>query len=124
MNKEYGDWIIEITATNVNNKLSYTKQFTIHVASASETEETPASRVSMMYDKVKKELTLKSPQPVSYLLYHTETEDVVAEGQITANGTKTISLSDITEGNYTLQLSNAGGKKNIQLIIGKKEKAL
>ena len=77
-----------------------------------------------MYDKVKKELTLKSPQPVSYLLYHTETEDVVAEGQITANGTKTISLSDITEGNYTLQLSNAGGKKNIQLIIGKKEKAL
>lgn len=124
LNKEDGDWIIEITATNVNNKLSYTKQFTIHVASASETEETPASRVSMMYDKVKKELTLKSPQPVSYLLYHTETEDVVAEGQITANGTKTISLSDITEGNYTLQLSNAGGKKNIQLIIGKKEKAL
>lgn len=124
LNKEDGDWIIDITATNVNNNLSYTKQFTIHVASTSETEDTPASKVSMKYDKVKKELILISPKSVSYLLYYTETEDIIAEGQIAANGTEVIPVGEVAEGECTLQLSNAGGKKNIKLIIGKKGKAL
>lgn len=71
LNKEDGDWIIEITATNVSNKLSYTKQFTIHVASTSETEETPTSKVSMKYDKIKKgtDSEISSTKILPTLLY-------------------------------------------------------
>lgn len=118
LSAEDEEWNIEITAENRDNKATYTKGFTIYVISASEAEESPASKVSMSYDKVKKELILTSPKHITYTLY-TSTDDVIAEGEITANGTAIVSIPDISAEYCMLQLSNMISSKKIKIITGK-----
>lgn len=120
LDKEDGDWTIEITVTNTQNHASLSKTFTIYVTDASETAESPASNVALGYDKTKQELSLTSLKQVSFLLY-TSSEDVIAEGTLAAGGTETISLSEVDADYCILRLTNASGHKEIKIITQNKK---
>lgn len=115
LNKEDGDWTIEITATNTQNKASVTRQFTIHVAGASEVEESPANGVTLTYDRLRKELTLNATQQVSFLFF-TDVEDVIGEGLLEPGASVMIPMGEVEAAYCILRLSNAGGQKDIRII--------
>lgn len=112
------EWNIDITAKNSKNNSSITKSFTIYVTSASGTEDSPASGVTLAYDKEKKTLTITSTKAVSYALF-TADDNVIGEGDISANGNASVSLDGQTAKYCTLKLSNKVQSKNIKLIINK-----
>lgn len=114
------EWTFDITVKNTNNGASYTKTFTIYVISASETELSPASGITLKYDKEKKILTLKSSKHVTYAFYTAE-EDILDEGELNKNESKEIPLTNITSTSCSLQLATTVGSKTIRIILKKTE---
>lgn len=115
------EWVIEITVTNINNQASYSKTFTIYVLSAEEAEASPASGVTLKYDKETKDLSLASTKHVTYTLYTAE-ENVIAEGELEMEGANVvIPLKDEATSSCTLQLTTAAGSKNIRIILKNNE---
>jgi hypothetical protein len=113
------EWIIEITATNTANRASYSKTFTIYVMSSDEAEASPASGVTLKYEKETAKLIIASARHVTYTLYTAE-ENIIGEGELDNSQAEILLAAESTNA-CLLQLTTAAGSKTIRIILKKTE---
>lgn len=118
---ERQEWPIEITVRNLNNGGSYTKQFTIYVVSNEEATVSPASGVTLVYDRNTQLLVMNADRNVSYVIYAEPDDNILDEGELEEGGNVSFPLKNVTAHACKLQLTTVVGSKTIRIILKKEE---
>lgn len=109
-------WNITVTAIESPTNLSYSKDFIIYVADASDME-SPTKWVTLTYERTGRVLTISSTKTLSYTL--TTSDNDSGSGTVAKDSPVSYKLANLTAKTLTVKFSSIFTSKEITIILNK-----